>query len=75
MGAYCSPYIAGEVLILAENGQLFIQQQSPPEVIEVRTGDVDVCESGVCVFGSHPRMVLWVQEGVLHSVDLRLVQV
>ena len=61
--------------MMMENGGLHMYQRGC-EMIVVRDGSMnEVFGPCFCTFGSHPKMVLWVENGSLHSVDLRKVEV
>lgn len=67
----CSPYIPGQVLVLTERGGVCIYHQKRA-VITVSGGEEGVALPPLfCLFGAHPRHILWVEGGRLHTADLR----
>lgn len=69
----CSPYISRQVLVLTEGGGLYIYQHELGMAV-IRVGGA-VSPTHLCLFGAHPRHVLWVESGILFSADLRTVKV
>lgn len=67
----CSPYIPGQVVIATEKGGLYIY--------DARLAVMVIRDSGttphLCLFGPHPRYLLWVERGQLYSADLRTAKV
>lgn len=71
----CSPYVAGQVLVGTENGGIFLYQPKT-QILQIRVCvGVERLASMTCLFGAHPRLILWVERGRLYSTDLRSTEV
>lgn len=70
----CSPYIQEQVLVMTEGGGIYLYQKNC-NAIKVKEY-MKVKRNGcMCFFGVHPRHLLWLEEGELHSADLRTAEV
>ena len=64
---FCSPHIAGQVLVLTEQGEVCVYQQEQKTVVMVGCGNGN---GGMCLFGAHSQHILWLAEGRLYSCDM-----